>query len=195
MKEKIAIVESKKYKEEIGLLKLICGEEDWDLLVDMIDGETDVDKFVGKMIEIIQYDESNVEGLKIYQRKLADRRKRIEERVKRIRTLLASVVTEMPGRVYRHSLAHVGVFDVDPKIIITDESSIPVAYWIPQDPKLNETALRKYLLERQRQMELATKSNDKNEISARLREINRDFPFIEGVTLGNGEISVRIRGA
>lgn len=195
MKESDMSSRSSNLQSDIAHLKLLCGEDDFDLLADMIEGETDVDRFIGKMVEIIQVDEADCEGLKIYQRKLADRKRRLEERAKRLRTLLAGVVTELPGRVYRHTLAHIRAFDVDPRIIVTDESAIPSAYWIPQDPKLNETEMRRQLLERQKQIELLAECYTEDEKRARRAEIDRDFPDIAGVSLGNGEVSVRIRGA
>jgi hypothetical protein len=180
---------------QISRLKEICGDDDEELLADMIEGESDVDRFIGKMIEIIQADQADCEGLKNYQRKLADRKKRLEDRTARLRTLLASVITELPGRVYRHPLAHVRAFDVDPRVIVTDESVIPSTFWVPQDPKLNEPAIRKHLLERQTRLDLLKDCRTLEEKRQRRAEIDREFPDIAGTSLGNGEISVRIRGA
>lgn len=195
MKEKIAINRAANIQAEISHLRAICGEEDDDLLADMIEGDTDIDSFIGKMVEIIQIDEAYCEGLKIYQQKLAGRKKRLEERSKRLRTLLASVITELPGRNYRHALAHVRAFDVDPRIIVTDESAIPSIYWVPQDPKLNEPELRRHLLQRQTLMKLLADCRTEDEKQARRQEVDRDIPDIAGVSLGNGEVSVRIRGS
>ena len=188
-------LDASQLRSQISYLREICGDDDEDLLRDMIDAESDVDRFIGKMIEIIQVDQADCEGLKNYQRKLADRKKRLEERTTRLRTLLASVITELPGRIYRHPLAHVRAFDVDPRVIVTDESVIPSTYWIPQDPKLNEAAIRKHLLERQTLIDLLRECRTPAEKRARLAQIDRDFPDIAGASLGNGEISVRIRGA
>lgn len=160
----------------------------------MNDAESDVDRFIGKIIEIIQIGQADCEGLKNYLRKLTDRKKRLEDRTARLRTLLASVVTELPGRVYRHPLAHVRAFDVDPRVIVTDESVIPSTYWIAQDPKLNEIAIRKHLLERKMQIDLLKECQSSNERRVRLAQIDREFPDVAGASLGNGEISIRIRG-
>ncbi|TPK07390.1 siphovirus Gp157 family protein [Mesorhizobium sp. B2-5-7] len=195
MKERTSVVMASEFRAQISHLKEICGEDDSDLLEGMIEGETDVDRFIGKMVEIIQIDQADCEGLKSYQRKLADRRKRLEDRVSRLRMLLASVVTELPGRVYRHPLAHVRAFDVDPRVIVTDESAIPSAYWVPQDPKLNEAAMRKHLLERQTLIDLLKECRSEDERRAQRKAIDREFPDIAGASLGNGEVSVRIRGA
>jgi hypothetical protein len=180
---------------QISHLREICGGDDEELLADMIEGESDLDRFIGKMIEIIQIDQAAGEALKGYQKKLADRKKRLEDRAARLRTLLASVITELPGRAYRHPLAHVRAFDVDPRVIVTDESVIPSTYWVPQDPKLNEPAIRKHLLERQTLIDMLRECRSPEERLERRAQIDRDYPDISGASLGNGEISVRIRGA
>lgn len=177
----------------ISNLRSICGEDDADLLNDMIEGSTHLDQFVGKVVQIIQTDEAFADGLKAYQRAIGDRRKRLEERAKRLRVLLASVVNELPGRSYQHALAHLRAFDVDPKVIVTDESAIPSAFWIEQDPKLNESMVRKHLLERHRQIDDLAKCRSDNERSIRLEAIDWQYPDIAGACLGNGEVSIRIR--
>lgn len=188
-------VDANRIKTQVSFLRQICGDDDEDLVKDMIEAETDLESLIGKMIEIIQSDQADCEGLKNYQRKLADRKKRMEDRTARLRTLLASVITELPGRVYRHPLAHVRAFDVDPRVIVADESVIPSAYWVQQDPKLNETAIRKHLLARQTQIDLLKDCRTPEERQERRAQIDRDYPDIPGTSLGNGEISVRIRGA
>ncbi|PWJ92724.1 viral Gp157 protein [Mesorhizobium loti] len=188
-------LDANQIRSQISYLREICGDDDEDLLTDMIDAESNVDRFIGKMIEIIQTDQADCEGLKNYLRKLGDRKKRLEDRTTRLRTLLASVITELPGRVYRHPLAHVRAFDVDPRVIVTDESVIPSSFWVAQDPKLNETAIRKHLLERQALIDLLKECHTSGARRARLAQIDREFPDIAGASLGNGEISIRIRGA
>src|SRR6476620_4689255 len=55
---------------ELAHLKTICGDDDAELLTDMIEGETTVEAFVGKMIELIGADEADIDGIKAYQQKL-----------------------------------------------------------------------------------------------------------------------------
>ena len=186
-------VDAEYIKSQIEVLRSICGQEDGDLLAGMIEGETHIDNFVGKLIDLIQTDEAHCESLKTYQKSVLDRRKRLEERSKKVRTLLACVVNELPGRVYRHPIAHLRAFDVDPRVILVDESAIPSRYWIEQDPKLNEAGIRKYLLEREALKKGVDQCDDDQERLARMNQINERFPEIPGVTLGTGELCVRIR--
>lgn len=177
------------------LLKEICGLNDPELTSDMIEAETNIDGFVGRVVQIIQEDEAHCEGIRDYQRRLGDRRKRLQERSRRLRTLLASVVTELPGRFYRHSLAHVRAFDVEAHVVITDESAIPSVFWVPQDPKLDEVAVRRHLLQRAKlTAQLATIACEEQRRSRSAR-IEQEYPEIAGACLGNPEISIRIRSA
>lgn len=176
-------------------LRMICSDEDNDLLADMIEGELDVEGFVGKTLEFILADEAAVEGIKAHAKRITERRRRLESRIERLRTLLASVVTALPGRKFRHPLASVSAFDVDPRVIVQDESAIPSAFWVPQDPKLNESMLRRHLLERRRLIEESARLVSENQRQAACKMIDLDHPDVPGATLGNGEISVRIRVA
>lgn len=176
-------------------LRMICSDEDNDLLADMIEGELDVEGFVGKTLEFILADEAAVEGIKAHAKRITERRRRLESRIERLRTLLASVVTALPGRKFRHPLASISAFDVDPRVIVQDESAIPSAFWVPQDPKLNESMLRRHLLERRRLLEESARLVSENQRRAACKMIDLDHPDVPGATLGNGEISVRIRVA
>ena len=150
MNERVAAKASADLAVDLVQLRSICGEDDVELLSDMIEGETSLEAFVGKMIELIGADEADSEGIKAYQQKLAARKKRLDQRAARLRVLLASVVTQLPGRKFRHALASVSAFDVDPKVILTDESQIPTKWWKRPDPVVDQSALRKHLLERER---------------------------------------------
>lgn len=188
-------VDARDLRAEIAHLREICGEDDQELLHDMIDGQTSLDTFVGKMLQVIQTDEAFAEGLKTYQRTLTERKRRLEERARKLRALLATVVNELPGRTYRHAMAHLRAFDVDPRVVVTDESVIPSAFWIEQDPKLDEAGMRRHLLERQARIaELSSCLTDEERL-ARKEEIDRAFPDVAGACLGNGEVSIRIRSA
>ncbi|WP_410959778.1 hypothetical protein, partial [Salmonella sp. SAL4356] len=67
-------------------LQSICGD-DPDLLADMIEGELSVESILSKLIEMITEDEGNALGLKLYRDKVSNRKKRLEERARRLRIL------------------------------------------------------------------------------------------------------------
>lgn len=195
MNERLANADAAKLKAGIAHLRDICGSDDPELLGDMIEGETSVDVFVGKMIELIQLDETDVKALGGYAKQIGDRKKRIDTRAKRLRTLLASVVYELPERRFRHPLALVTASDVDPKPIIEDESLIPSQWWKPQDPKLDESGIRAHLLERQKLLDGLKECRTDEERDVRRAEIDAEFPDIPGASLDNGDITISIRSA
>ena len=82
---------------QVGLahLKSICGD-DPELLADMIEGELSVETVLSKLIAMITEDEADALGLKLYRDKISNRKKRLEERARRLRVLLASVVNKLP---------------------------------------------------------------------------------------------------
>lgn len=194
MNERMAIKASAELAGNLTNLRSICGEDDADLLCDMIEGETSLEGFVGKMIELIGADEADSDGIKAYQQKLAARKKRVDQRAGRLRVLLASVVTQLPGRKFRHALASVSAFDVDPKVITLDESQIPTKWWKRPDPVVDHPSLRKHLLERERLLQSLKECKTEADRQIRRAEVDLLYPNVPGVTLGNGEISVRIFG-
>lgn len=181
------------YRAEILHIKDVCGDSDDILIADMIEGSTDIDSIVGLLVSQILEDESHCEGMVALQRKLADRKKRIEERALRFRTLLASVVTELPDRAYRHATAHVRAFDVDPRVEIIEESAIPTSFWKTPAPKLDEPAVRRHLLERAKLLAALDMIFDKTEREQQKQALDSRLPPVPGVRLGPSDISVRIR--
>lgn len=193
--EKYLNLEQSTLLPHVEHLRMICSQDDPDLVADMISGETDLEGFVGHVLEFILADEADLEGIKAHHKRIAERRRRLESRVERLRTLLASVITLLPERKYRHALALVTAFDVDPRVIVQDESAIPSHFWIQQEPKLNESGIRKLLLQRQKRLDELARCLTEEEREARREEVDHDCPAVPGVSLGNGEISVRIRVA
>ena len=137
----------------IAHLRSICGEDDPELLADMIDGELSVDSFVSKLVTMICEDESNCLGLKTYMRKVGDRKKRLENRANRLRVLLASVVANLPSRKFRNQLASVRAFDIEPSVVIDEEADIPTKFWKQVDPVVDVSAIRKHLNQRRKLLE------------------------------------------
>jgi hypothetical protein len=177
-------------------LRHICTEEEDEILLsDLIEGDPNLDRFVGQVVQSILDDEAAVDGIKGHLKRITERRRRLEARSARLRTLLASVVTTLPNRKYRHALATLSAFDVDPRVIVQDESAIPTAFWLPQDPKLDESGLRRHLLEREKRLGEVAAYITEEEKRAIRDLVDRDYPDVPGAILGNGEVSVRIRVA
>ena len=124
MSERAAHAQALGIQAGMAHLQAICGD-DPELLADMIEGELSVDAFVSKMITLIAEDEGGALGLKLYSKKVGDRKRRLEERAKRLRVLLASVVANLPSRRFKNELASVRVFDIEPSVVVDEEADIP----------------------------------------------------------------------
>ena len=151
--ERSAYAQAVELQAGIAHLKSICGDDDPELLADMIEGELSVESFVTKLVTLIAEDEASCIGLKTYLKKVGERRKRLENRAARLRVVLASVVNALPSRKFRNSLASVRAFDIEPNVVIDEEADIPPRFWKEADPVVNVSALRKHLNERRKLLE------------------------------------------
>ncbi len=141
---------------------------------------------------MITEDEADALGLKLYRDKISNRKKRLEERARRLRVLLASLVNSLPSRRFRNELASVRVFDIDPSVIVEEEADIPVKFWKQAEPVIDLPAIRKHLNERRRLLDRLSDCATPAERAQRLAEIDGLFPDVPGCRLDNGDLSVAI---
>jgi hypothetical protein len=172
-------------------LQSICGD-DRELLADMIEGELSVESFLSKLVAMITEDEASALGLKLYRNKISDRKKRLEERAKRLRVLLASVVNNLASRRFKNDLASVRVFDIEPSVIIDEEADVPFKFWKQAEPVIDLPAIRKHLNERRKLLDRLSECPTPAERAQRLTEIDGLFPDVPGCHLDNGDLSVAI---
>ena len=189
--EKDARVQVLELQAGLAHLQSICGD-DPDLLADMIEGELSVESFLSKLIAMIAEDEAGALGLKLYRDKISNRKKRLEERARRLRVLLASLVASLPSRRFKNELASVRVFDIDPSVIVEEEADIPVKFWKQPEPVIDLPAIRKHLNERRRLLDRLSDCATPEERAQRLVEIDGLFPDVPGCRLDNGDLSVAI---
>jgi hypothetical protein len=139
---------------------------DEDFIRDTLEGETDLEGLVGKLLASIGEDEAHEAGLKAYLDDMKARKDRFGKRADTKRALIANALEIAGQKKVETPFATVTLTAVKPKAIVTEEADIPADYWKPQAPKLDLTAL-----------------------SAALR----DGAEIPGATLSNGSITVTIR--
>jgi hypothetical protein len=139
---------------------------DEDFIRDTLEGETDLEGLVGKLLASISEDEAHEAGLKAYLDDMKARKDRFGKRADTKRALIANALEIAGQKKVETPFATVTLTAVKPKAIVTEEADIPTDYWKPQAPKLDLTAL-----------------------SAALR----DGAEIPGATLSNGSITVTIR--
>lgn len=140
--------------------------EDPDFIRDAIEGETSLIEIVAALAAADGEDDAIIEGINIYQKKLTDRKSRIEIRKDIRRALIASAMDLAELKKLETPAGTISLKAVAPKAIVNDESAIPSEYFETPPPKLNKTAL-----------------------TAALKEC-RNIP---GATLSNGGSTIQIR--
>lgn len=139
---------------------------DPDFIRDAIEGETSLLEIVAKLAAADGEDDAIIEGLANYQKKLVERKSRIESRKDIRRALLASAMELAELKKLETPAGTISLKAVAPKAIINDESAIPSEYFETPPPKLNKSA-----------------------VTTALKE-GRDIP---GATLSNGGSTIQIR--
>lgn len=140
--------------------------DDPDFIRDAIEGETSLIEIVAALAAADGEDDAIIEGINIYQKKLTDRKSRIEIRKDIRRALIASAMDLAELKKLETPAGTISLKAVAPKAIVNDESAIPSEYFETPPPRLNKTAL-----------------------TAALKE-GRD---ILGATLSNGGSTIQIR--
>jgi hypothetical protein len=140
--------------------------DDPDFIRDAIEGETSINEIIAALAEADGEDDAILEGIAEYQKKIAERKSRIENRQDTRRALIASAMELAELKKLETPAGTVSLKATASKTIITDESQIPSDYFETPPPKLNKTA-----------------------VSAALKE-GRDIP---GATLSNGGKTIQIR--
>ena len=82
-------------------LKAIGEDGDADLVLDMIEGETNLFEVLNEAVKIYREDEAAAAGLKVYGNDIKDRRARIEARAKTIKDAIGIAVKEAGGEGLR----------------------------------------------------------------------------------------------
>lgn len=140
--------------------------DDPKLLLDTIEGETDLAEACCVVLEEIQEDEILLEGLKAKLAELTTRKGRMEKSIETRRNVILMAMDKAGVPTIRTPLGTLSAKPTPAQANITDESLIPARFWKPQDPKL-----------------------DKGELASCLRS----GEIIPGAALGNGGITLSIR--
>lgn len=179
-------------KQAIANLKDMCGDDD-ELLADMIEGEVDLETFAQKCAEAIVVDAAFANSLKEVIGNTQARKKRLELRAERIRTILAMALSEAETKTINLPAFTITKRDLKPSVIIKEEANIPSAYWKQPEPVLDKAKLRSDALERLALVNAANVIEDASLRKAELEKINKSNPPIPGIELDNGDITINIR--
>lgn len=152
----------------IALRQALGEYDDPQLILDMIEGSTDLPEAIAAVYEEVLENEALVAGIKAKCDEMNQRRARLEKTVDDLRNIITMAMEKSGFETVKTPLATLTVRSTPPQPIIEDESAIPAAFWMPQDPKLDTAAVRAAI---------------------------KDGQDIPGVTRSNGGISLTIRKA
>lgn len=115
--------------------------DDEELTHDMIEGETSFFEAVDKALSEIDECDIMIEGLAAKIKQLTSRKKRNEDRAKKLRGLIDQAFQMAQLKRHKFERATITTKNVPPSLIVTDEADIPSKYFDDQPPKLNKKRL------------------------------------------------------
>lgn len=116
--------------------------DDPQLILDMIEGETNFDEAILAVDAEVIEDEILVTGLKAKLDELTERKERVERAIETKRNLILMAMARAGKRLVKGPAATISVRDTPAKIVVTNEAEIPARFWTPRDPTLDKAALR-----------------------------------------------------
>jgi len=170
------------------------GEEDMALLADTLEGETDLFEAIDLALSEIDETEVLISGLKEKENQFSARRRNMEERLRRFRTLIEQAMAVAEQTKLKRPAATLTLRSLPPDVVVLQESDIPSQFFVPQPPpppKLDKAALRLALRARQAKVDAIATDSDPETRQAALAAI----PPIPGAALNNGSFSLQIRRA
>lgn len=115
--------------------------DDEDFGADMVEGETNLNEMIGKVIEQIAADTAAVAGMDEFIQRMEGRRDRHKKRIETMKTALLVGLQQSGRKTFPHALATLSLKAVPPKVEVTNEVEIPTKFWKRKDPVLDRKAL------------------------------------------------------
>lgn len=97
--------------------------------------------------KVIRNLESDMEALKKEEERLYERRKTIENNIKRIKKNLENCMIAVDKKKFKTDLFSFNIQKNTPSLVIDNKNSIPAEYLIQQEPKVDTVNLKKFLKE------------------------------------------------
>lgn len=185
-------------------LQKVFGEDDDDatLLRDTIEGQTNLLEMFDSVLERIAADRELIAGIKIMADKRAARKKRLEDRVSLMETMLLSALTILEEKRVERPIALIFTRQKPDKLDVTDEAAIPSLFYETPDPVLSNANLLQALKDRAKTLEQKhdeitdrVKAGEMTEEgAAEAREaIEAAFPPIPGAELIAGGTGITVK--
>lgn len=125
----------------IEIRRALQEHDDPRLILDMIEGETDLAEACVAVLEECNEDEILIEGLKAKLAELQTRKGRMEKSVETRRNIILMAMEKAGLGTIKSPLGTMSATATPPKTTVSDEALIPARFWKPSDPKLDRSAL------------------------------------------------------
>lgn len=143
-----AVTVSKLSKEVAKAAEIRAALQEHDdptLILDMIEGETNLHEAVAVIYEETVEDYSLAAGLEAMIKTMQERLSRITKSIETRRNLILMAMERAEVRTIKTPLATISVSATPEKSVITDEAQIPARFWKAADPTLDKAALSEAL--------------------------------------------------
>lgn len=112
------------------------------LVLDTVEGETDLFEVIDAALTEIDGCEVIIEGCKAKEADIKARRDRATDRREKVRAAIeqAIMIADIPTKIVRPT-ATLTLIKRAPGVVVDDEAKIPSEFFVPQPPKLDKKAL------------------------------------------------------
>lgn len=127
--------------QAIKLRQMLGEDADPKLILDTIEGETNLAEACCVVLEQTAEDEILIEGLKAKIDELQVRKGRMEKSVETRRNVILMAMDKAGLQTIKSPLGTMSVRAVAPKTVVSDEAQIPARFWKAGEPKLDKDAV------------------------------------------------------
>lgn len=164
------------------------GGEDEALLIDAIEGETNLFEMIDALLERRADSLGLAEGVAKAIERLEVRKRRFEARAEADKALVEQALSIAEVKTVERPIGTLTMARRAPSLVIAEESDIPAKYWKAGEPKLDRKALAADLAARAKA--IAALPEDPAEREAAIAELPPEIP---GASLSNGAPSLTVR--
>jgi hypothetical protein len=125
----------------VEIRRALREQDDPQLILDMIEGSTELHEAILVVHGEIQEDGILAEGLKAAIEGLQSRLARVEKSIETRRQIILSAMVKAEIGTIKSPTATLSVKETPRKTVISEEAEIPAKFWKPQDPVLDKKAL------------------------------------------------------
>lgn len=125
----------------VHIREALASEGDPKLILDMIEGSTELHEAIAVVYEDIAEDEMLASGIKATMGLLDERKSRLEKSVEARRNIILMAMDKAGIETIKTPRATISARQSPPLVIITDETLIPARFFRAQDPRLDKKTL------------------------------------------------------